>query len=81
MTYKEIINKYSGNWLLISRHKCLPEEFIEKHSDKVDWYYISKFQKLSEKFVKKYFSKIYFNYVPLCYFGDINFPKSWKTFL
>ena len=42
----------------ISYCQVLSEEFIEKHSDKLDWRDISWSQKLSEKFIEKHSNKI-----------------------
>ena len=39
--YKEIINKYDKDWIKISMHKKLSEDFIREFKDKVDWDYIS----------------------------------------
>jgi hypothetical protein len=43
----------------ISYHYHLSQEFIEKHSDKVNWCNISAYQKLSEEFIKKHINKIH----------------------
>ena len=43
---------------VISYYQNLSEEFIEKHSDKLDWYYISSQQNLSEEFIRKHIDKI-----------------------
>jgi hypothetical protein len=63
MTGEEIIEKYYCDWIFISCHKYLSEDFIEKHSAKVNWYYISVFQKLSESFVRKFYNKIYWQQI------------------
>jgi hypothetical protein len=87
MTEKEIIKYYDGIWWLISCHKYLSEEFIEKHSDKVYWHLISCHQKLSSNFIKDFMYEVYLDKIPMAYFPNIK-PKyyskaahSWKTFL
>ena len=51
--YKEIIDKYNGNFSLISTHQTLSEDFIREFQDKVDWFWITRIQKLSEDFIKE----------------------------
>jgi len=46
-----IIAKYNNDWLYISCHRYLSEEFIEAYSDKVHWSYICFYQRLSVKFI------------------------------
>ena len=52
--YKDILKRYNYNWLMISCHKYLSEEFIEYYKNKLDWNSISICQKLSEEFKIKF---------------------------
>jgi uncharacterized C2H2 Zn-finger protein len=60
-SYIDYFNK--GHWYYISRWQILSEEFIEKHSDKVDWYQIYRYQKLSEKFIRKHINKAHIGWL------------------
>jgi len=55
--FDENIKKFKVDWLWISKHQKLSEEFIEKHYNKVYWNDILEYQKLSEEFVEKYKNK------------------------
>jgi hypothetical protein len=46
------------DWYYIAVYQKLSEQFIEKHSDKINWSHISACQKLSEKFIEKHSDKI-----------------------
>ena len=63
---KEDIEFTEYEWIDISRHEYLEEEFIEKYQNKVDWYCVSKYQKLSEEFMKKYQNKVDWYCVSKC---------------
>ena len=49
---------YKLCWWFISANQKLSEEFIERHSDKVNWEWIFVYQNLSEDFIEKHKDKI-----------------------
>ena len=49
----EILVANYQNWLSLSIHKDLTEDFIREFADKVDWGWISMYQYLSEDFIKE----------------------------
>ena len=59
---KELGTNYASldkvNWIDISCHQNLSENFIREFQDKVYWTYISCHQKLSEKFIIEFQDKI-----------------------
>jgi hypothetical protein len=46
------------DWRYISKYQILSEEFIEKHSNKLNWDNISAYQVLSEDFIEKHLDKL-----------------------
>jgi len=46
------------DWRLISLHRGLPENFVQKYEDKVEWWQISVYQQLSEDFVRRYADRV-----------------------
>lgn len=77
LEYLEIINKYENDWIEISYHKYLTEEFIEQNYNKVSWQIIVTDQKLSEDFIKKY--TYIFNYT--CWFQLSNHQTLSEEFI
>ncbi len=63
LLYYDIINKYNNNWIKISNHMYLSEEFIEKFQNKVNWICISCEQELSEEFIEKFKYKVNWYYI------------------
>jgi hypothetical protein len=71
LNYKYLIKLIESgkhiDWFYISIHRNLPEEFIEKYSDKIsdkiNWDYVGREQKLSLKFMKKYANKLNWYYI------------------
>lgn len=53
-----IIQKYNGDWLKISKHKYLDEEFINMYDDVLDWYHMSKYQKLSLNMIDRHLNEV-----------------------
>ena len=58
MEYKDIIEKYDGDWGKISRYQTLSEDFVRDFKDKVDWLDISIHQTLSENFIIEFQDRI-----------------------
>jgi hypothetical protein len=56
----KLINKLTYyDWVDISIHQKLTEEFIEKHFNKLNCYYVGIYQYLSEEFIEKYHNKLF----------------------
>ena len=56
--FDENLDNFNVNWLNLCTNQKLSEEFIEKHSDKLDWSWILIKQKLSEEFIEKHIDKV-----------------------
>ena len=41
----EILGTNYGDWVWLSKHEGLTEDFIRKFADKVEWYCISEYQR------------------------------------
>jgi hypothetical protein len=39
---EDVVAQYGGDWVKVSQHKYLTEDFIRKHEDKVNWGWICK---------------------------------------
>ena len=50
----EILGTNYNNWVLLSKHEGLTEDFIRKFADKVEWEWISQYQHLSEGFIREF---------------------------
>ena len=46
------------NWVMLSTHKGLTEDFIREFADKVNWRIISAYQRLSEDFIREFNEKV-----------------------
>lgn len=59
---KELINQYTRyaqvDWIKVSKHKYLSEDFIRKYKDKLHWHEIVTYQKLSNNFIIESIEKI-----------------------
>ena len=62
--YKGLITKIQ--WVDISKHQNLSEDFIREFQDKVNWCYISVCQKLSESFIREFQDKVNWCYISAC---------------
>ena len=59
----KILGTNYQDWLSVSRHKGLTEDFIREFKDNVYWVDISKYQHLSENFIRKFQDKVDWHYV------------------
>ena len=50
----EILGRNYQDWMAVSRHRGLSEDFIREFADKVRWYWISIYQHLSENFIREF---------------------------
>ncbi len=51
------------NWVKLSEHTGLTENFIREFQDNVDWYWISARQRLSEEFIEEFKDKVYWDLI------------------
>ena len=51
------------NWVYVSEHAKMSENFIREFKDKVNWEEISCHQKLSENFIREFQDKINWDYI------------------
>ena len=54
----EILGTNYQNWVMLSTHKGLTEDFIREFADFVDWEWISAYQNLSEDFIREFKDKV-----------------------
>ena len=54
----EILGTNYGDWVWLSKHEGLTEDFIRKFADKVEWEWISQYQHLSEGFIREFKDKV-----------------------
>ena len=59
----EILGTNHYDWLSVSAHKFLTEDFIREFADKVDWINISRYQQLSEDFIREFSSRVDWDYI------------------
>ena len=62
--YKELITP--KQWIDISKHQKLSEDFIREFQDKVDWSYISRHQNLSESFISEFQDNVNWDCISVC---------------
>ena len=55
----EILGTNYNDWVLLSKHEGLTEDFIRKFADKVDWEWISQYHHLSEDFIREFKDRVY----------------------
>jgi hypothetical protein len=60
---KNVNQIYRSEWIELSEHKRLSEDFIRVFQDYVDWYYISIYQKLSEEFIREFKEEVIWTYI------------------
>ena len=85
---ENFIRKYKENilyWSRICQFQKLSHDFIVEHKDYVNFLTLARHKKLNIKTLK-YILNLpnkdqYDIWVPLCYFNNISYEKSWKTFL
>ncbi len=51
------------NWVKLSEHTGLTEDFIREFADNLDWYWISARQRLSEEFIEEFKDKVYWDLI------------------
>ena len=54
----EILGTSYSDWISVSRHEGLTEDFIREYQDKVAWGNISAYQHLSEDFIREFEDKV-----------------------
>lgn len=54
----DILGINHQDWIEVSCHKGLTEDFIREFEDKVNWNWISKYQHLSEDFIREFKNKV-----------------------
>ena len=54
----EILGRNYQDWMAVSRHRGLSEDFIREFADKVDWYIVSRYQYLSEDFIREFKDRV-----------------------
>ena len=54
----EILGTNYRNWMNLSEHTGLTEDFIREFGDNLDWYWISARQRLSEEFIEEFKDKL-----------------------
>ena len=54
----EILGTNYDDWVSLSMHKGLTEDFVREFADKVDWKCLSKYQRLSEDFIREFKDKV-----------------------
>ena len=59
----EILGTNYRNWMNLSGHRGLTEDFIREFADDVDWYWISARQPLSEDFIREFKDKVYWDLI------------------
>ena len=66
MEWRDMIDKYDGNWWDISMHESLSEEFMHEYKDKLFWKCISQAQLLSEEFIREYQNRVWWLGIAIC---------------
>ena len=59
----EILGTNYGDWVWLSKHEGLTEDFIRKFADKVEWEWISQYQHLSEGFIREFADRVYWYWI------------------
>ena len=58
---ENIIKELNNDWIEISKHKYLSEDFIRKYNNKLYWGWITMIQNLSDDFIIEFQDKISWN--------------------
>ena len=53
-----ILGTNYDDWVSLSMHKGLTEDFIREFADRVDWEWISQYQHLSEGFIREFADRV-----------------------
>ena len=61
----EILGTNYNNWVLLSKHEGLTEDFIREFADEVDCRWLSKYQKLSEDSIREFKDKVSWYWVSI----------------
>ena len=74
----EILGTNYGDWVWLSKHEGLTEDFIRKFADKVDWDGISSYQHLSEGFIREFADRVDWYYISTCQHLSEDFIREFK---
>ena len=58
-----ILGTNYDDWVSLSMHKGLTEDFIREFADRVDWEWISQYQHLSEGFIREFADRVYWYWI------------------
>ena len=58
-----ILGTNYDNWVSLSMHKGLTEDFIREFADRVDWEWISIYHQLSESFIREFADRVYWYWI------------------
>ena len=58
-----ILGTNYDDWVSLSMHKGLTEDFIREFADRVDWEWISQYQHLSEGFIREIADRVYLHWI------------------
>lgn len=78
ITREEGIRLSPRDWSIISEHKKLTEDFIEKFADMVDWTRISEHQILSESFIERFADRV--NWREISFYQQLSDAFTYKFY-